>query len=111
MWQDLSNALRDLWQASEPSGASYRADLHYTRGPGPKWHAKHSGFRSVAQASAKNAITTRQHAPKPRRCPTCAQSMRVIRSTERFGDLPVLHTYACSACDVVLAHEAEPVFA
>lgn len=22
----------------------YRPELHYMRGPGPKWHAKHGGF-------------------------------------------------------------------
>ncbi len=23
----------------------YRPELHYMRGPGPKWHAKHDGFQ------------------------------------------------------------------
>ena len=23
----------------------YRPELHYMRGPGPKWHAKHQGIR------------------------------------------------------------------
>lgn len=96
MWQDLSMALRDLRQASEPNGGSYRADLHYMRGPGPKWHAKH-------------AMNIHLLPPKPRRCPSCAQPMPVIRTTERFGDLPVLHTFACRTCDVVIAHEAESI--
>ena len=26
----------------------YRAELHYMRGPGPKWHAKHNGMPSKA---------------------------------------------------------------
>ena len=32
----LQGLLRDL---SDP----YRPELHYMRGPGPKWHAKHDG--------------------------------------------------------------------
>jgi hypothetical protein len=24
---------------------TYRPELHYMRGPGPKWHEKHAGFR------------------------------------------------------------------
>jgi hypothetical protein len=24
---------------------SYRPELHYMRGPGPKWHAKHQGIQ------------------------------------------------------------------
>jgi hypothetical protein len=108
MWQDFSNAVRDMWQASEPSGGSYRADLHYMRGPGPKWHAKHAGFLTVAPLSARHSMNTSQRTPKPRRCPSCAQPMPLIRTTERFGDLPVLHTFACRTCDMVFAHEAEP---
>jgi hypothetical protein len=34
-------ALRDLWQSSGEAGGVYRPDLHYMRGPGPKWHAKY----------------------------------------------------------------------
>jgi hypothetical protein len=26
---------------------SYRPELHYMRGPGPKWHAKHLGHRGT----------------------------------------------------------------
>ena len=31
-WQNLIKCFRD----------PYRPELHYMRGPGPKWHAKHS---------------------------------------------------------------------
>jgi hypothetical protein len=27
----------------------YRPELHYMRGPGPKWHAKHGGLPAAAQ--------------------------------------------------------------
>ncbi len=46
MWRDLSKAVRELWQLSSPDGGSYRPDLHYMRGPGPKWHAKYGGLVS-----------------------------------------------------------------
>lgn len=31
------------------AGNPYRPELHYMRGPGPKWHAKHHG-RSESRA-------------------------------------------------------------
>jgi hypothetical protein len=36
----------------------------------------------------------------PRRplCPSCAQSMRLIRITSRFEELPDLYTFECRAC-------------
>lgn len=34
-WQELVRELTD----------SYRPELHYMRGPGPKWHKKHSDER------------------------------------------------------------------
>ena len=27
----------------DPARNRYRPELHYMRGPGPKWHAKHQG--------------------------------------------------------------------
>ena len=38
-WNKLLRSTRD----------NYRPELHYMRGPGPKWHAKHRG-RSKATA-------------------------------------------------------------
>jgi len=32
VWQKLASSVRD----------PYRPEQHYMRGPGPKWHAKHS---------------------------------------------------------------------
>ena len=31
---------------------SYRPDLHYMRGPGPKWHAKYDGLVSKTAPTA-----------------------------------------------------------
>jgi hypothetical protein len=46
-FRDLANALFD----------SYRPELHYMRGPGPKWHAKHS--RAAKAVVAPVLISTR----------------------------------------------------
>ena len=47
MWRYLVNAVRGLrlsFSESSGSGGSYRPDLHYMRGPGPKWHAKYGNL-------------------------------------------------------------------
>jgi len=49
---DLSKALRQLWRLSSEGGCSYRPDLHYMRGPGPKWHAKYGNLADKPSASA-----------------------------------------------------------
>jgi hypothetical protein len=41
MWRDLGKALHEVWRLSTPDGGAYRPDLHYMRGPGPKWQAKY----------------------------------------------------------------------
>ena len=38
----LFDNLRSLWRAlAEQPFDTYRPELHYMRGPGPKWRAKH----------------------------------------------------------------------
>jgi len=38
----LSATLATLWRTfCRDAFDSYRPELHYMRGPGPKWHAKH----------------------------------------------------------------------
>lgn len=39
MWRSLLKEIRELWAATKGAGGSYRPDLHYMRGPGPKWRA------------------------------------------------------------------------
>ncbi len=40
-------AITSLWRSlKEDIFDSYRPELHYMRGPGPKWHAKHGGQSS-----------------------------------------------------------------
>jgi len=41
MWREFVKALREVWRMSSGGVGSYRPDLHYMRGPGPKWHAKY----------------------------------------------------------------------
>jgi hypothetical protein len=38
--------------------------------------------------------------PKVRLCPSCAQNMRLIRRTQRFGELPDVCTFGCLGCGV-----------
>jgi hypothetical protein len=42
-WTGLIHTLRELFDP-------YRPELHYMRGPGPKWRAKHQPPREVAGA-------------------------------------------------------------
>jgi len=41
----LRNILTTLWH--EVAGNGYRPELHYMRGPGPAWHAKHGQVPTV----------------------------------------------------------------
>jgi len=49
MWRDFAKSLREIWRLSTPDGGAYRPDLHYMRGPGPKWHAKYGHLYPKAQ--------------------------------------------------------------
>jgi len=51
MWRDLSKTLRELLEMPGDAG-SYRPDLHYMRGPGPKWHAKYGNLAPKTEPSA-----------------------------------------------------------
>jgi hypothetical protein len=48
MWHGFSRALRQLWRACLGGEGAYRPDLHYMRGPGPKWHAKYGSLAQKA---------------------------------------------------------------
>jgi len=67
MWRDFTNALRELRRSLGEAGGSYRPDLHYMRGPGPKWHAKYAGLAAkppakVAPADPVAGDLTERHA-------------------------------------------------
>ena len=48
---DLGRALRSLVDPYQP-------ELHYMRGPGPKWHAKHDPAPAKMDACAVRALVT-----------------------------------------------------
>ena len=65
MWRNLTNELRELWRASGEPCSAYRPDLHYMRGPGPKWHAKYGHLYPKSQpvtAAAKSKLHAEQRA-------------------------------------------------
>jgi hypothetical protein len=56
MWRDFSRSVRALWRIPGESGGSYRPDLHYMRGPGPKWHAKYGGLVTKTSAAPSRPV-------------------------------------------------------
>jgi hypothetical protein len=46
--------------------------------------------------------------PKLPPCPSCAQNMRLIRRTQRFGTLPDVCTFECRGCGLSHSEEYEP---
>jgi hypothetical protein len=44
----------------------------------------------------------------PQRCARCAQPMKLIRRTQRFGGLPDLCTFECLACGMSHTEECRP---
>jgi hypothetical protein len=53
---DIADLLRNLANALFDS---YRPELHYMRGPGPKWHAKHDLARAAKTVAAPKLISAR----------------------------------------------------
>src|SRR5262245_14331852 len=53
---DVADLFRNLAKALFDS---YRPELHYMRGPGPKWHAKHDLSRAAKAVAAPVLISTR----------------------------------------------------
>jgi hypothetical protein len=45
---ELADILRQIKSLFDP----YRPELHYMRGPGPKWHAKHRPAAAAAHSAA-----------------------------------------------------------
>ena len=41
-----------------------------------------------------------QNTTRPPRCPSCAQIMRLVRTTSRFEELPDLYIFECRGCGV-----------
>jgi hypothetical protein len=66
MWRNLAKALSGLRRSLAETGGSYRPDLHYMRGPGPKWRAKYGNLAEKPQprAIASDSVL---HAPAQHR--------------------------------------------
>jgi hypothetical protein len=42
-------------------------------------------------------------------CPSCAQIIRLVRRTQRFGELRDVCTFECRDCGVSYVEECEPL--
>jgi hypothetical protein len=42
------------------------------------------------------------------KCPRCAQLMKLVRRTQRFGGLPDLCIFECTACGISHTEECKP---
>jgi len=66
MLHDFSKTLRRLWRACLGGEGAYWPDLHYMRGPGPKWHAKYghlapkAGHSATSRAPALHSLADRR---------------------------------------------------
>jgi hypothetical protein len=56
MWLCVKKAFRELRFNFGDGCGSYRPDLHYMRGPGPKWHAK---YGHLAPRDSESAAASR----------------------------------------------------
>ena len=55
MRHDLFKGLRRLWRTCLGGEGAYRPDLHYMRGPGPRWHAKYGNLApKTARSRGRN---------------------------------------------------------
>jgi len=60
MRHNLTKTVRELLRTFTHAFDSYRPELHYMRGPGPKCHAKRAGVASAAPAGAGQAPALRE---------------------------------------------------
>ncbi len=81
MWHNFAKNVRELqWNFGEGSG-SYRPDLHYMRGPGPKWHAKYGTLAPKTSPTA--APTSREECDQTERYASrCSQIGSQSRHSE-----------------------------
>ncbi len=64
MWRNLVKVVRELRRSYGEASASYRPDLHYMRGPGPKWHEKHGGMAPSLAPIALGTAAARRRTPE-----------------------------------------------
>ncbi len=81
-----------LWRALMAAiSGRYRPELHYMRGPGPKWREKQIRAEDDGQTY----------------CPSCNVAMVLERVAPKLGPLPELRTYKCLKCGNVVSYEIE----
>jgi hypothetical protein len=78
------------------SGARKRRQCHMCAGAAAALPSPHA----VRTASTMRNEHSGKYTPRPPLCPSCAQTMRLARTTSRFGNLPDLYTFECRACGV-----------
>ena len=74
-----------------------RRQCHRCAGAAAALPSRHMRLRT---ASAMRNEYSGKYTPMPPLCPSCAQTMRLARTTSRFGNLPDLYTFECRACGV-----------
>ena len=87
LWRSLMSRLFD----------PYRPELHYMRGPGPKFRelqARH-GLMSEREPTYDKGATHKY-------CPKCTTLMVVERVMPAFGPLPEIRVYKCLRCGSVV---------
>jgi hypothetical protein len=62
MWRHIADAVRELRRNFERMFDPYRPELHYMRGPGPKWRAKRAGASTAAAPTAAESAALREMA-------------------------------------------------
>ncbi len=60
MARDFAKAIRELRRTFGNMFDPYRPELHYMRGPGPKWRAKRAGTATSASPAAATAAPGRR---------------------------------------------------
>ena len=61
MWRNLAKAVRELQRSMGEGTGTYRPDLHYMRGPGPKWHAKYGNLTPKTEpTTCSSSVTVRE---------------------------------------------------
>ena len=87
LWRSLMSRLFD----------PYRPELHYMRGPGPRFRELQAKRHSMTD---DRAVQGKGHAHKY--CPKCAALMVLERVMPAFGSLPEIRVYKCLRCGSVV---------
>jgi hypothetical protein len=62
MWLNLAKAVQELQRTYSEAFDSYRPELHYMRGPGPKWQAKRADLPLTADTACVLPTIANVHA-------------------------------------------------